>query len=254
MKITITGPSGFIAKNLIPKLKGHKVTLFDGDVSLGWGVLDKTDLIIHLASLNKTGDSIERPYEYFKVNVTGTINMLMEARKLKAKFMYLGTIKQNENNPYGVSKRNAMDWIKCYQETYDIDTIINMVGNVYGPYGDHLFVNQFIQKAVYGEPVVVFGDGEELRCILHVDDLTDFMVHQINNFDDYKGVTPISGGVDNVVSIKELIDFIKPEKVEYKPAIKGQGKVSINTTTPMTKLIPWKEGVGDLIKHYANGN
>ena len=250
MKITITGPAGFIGKNLVPKLKGHEVLLDNTDVITG--TLEPTDLIIHLAALNKTGESIEQPYRYFENNVLGTVRMLEEARRLNAKFMYLATIKQNENNTYGVSKLTATKWIECYRDTYGIDTIINMVGNVYGPYGDHLFVNQFIQKTLKKEPVVVFGVGKEMRSILYIDDLTDFITHQINHFDWYKNeVTPINGGEENIVSIREIVDYLEPEIVNYKPAIKGQKKININTDTAIKNPTHWKEGIEKTIKHYG---
>lgn len=249
MKILITGSKGLVGSSLIPKLQQeHEVIAFDRvyDVSVDreW---PQADLIINLAALNSTKESIENPRRYFEVNAFGNLNMLEAARKMGAKYLYLTTVKEFEHHPYGASKATASIWCGTYRKTYNMPIVVNQVGNLYGPNGDNFWVNIFMQKSKSGETIEVWGDGSASRDMLYVDDLTDLIVDQANNFDTYAkhDLIPVGGGKDNVLSVKALLDWLKYDRVVYKDAIQtlDTGRVvdnrmvaGIRGWTPKTSL------------------
>lgn len=251
MKIWITGSQGLVGKNLTPRLHDHQV--IGTDVVTDIRTLDlksdvpAVDLIINLAALNSSKDSIERPGDYFATNVAGNFNMLEIAKATGAKFMYLTTMKEAETNPYGVSKHCASSWVHCYRETYDMPAILNMVGNLYGPHGDNFWVNIFMKKAKNREQITVFGDGSASRDMLYIDDLVDLLVDQIENFDLYAKhhLVPVGGGKDNVLSVNDLLKWLEYDRVTYQDGLPGlqQDRVTdnrrvsaINSWAPSTSL------------------
>jgi nucleoside-diphosphate-sugar epimerase len=249
--ILVTGGKGFIGSYLDfdqPTLKLDRVY----DVVSGFSV-PECDLIIHLAALNSSAESIDDPFLYLQTNVVGTVRMLELARLHRARFIYLNTVKEAELNPYGVSKLCATKWVEAYQETYNLEVIINKVGNIYGEGGDQFFVNQFARRAVTGEPVTIYGTGNDKRTILHVKDLVRFIKEQVNDFDKYKGVNHVSGGKDNEVSVNELIRHLKIKNVVRKNALPGQ-QMYFSTDTILKPEIGWREGVTKLKEHYAECN
>jgi len=186
MQILLTGSQGLVGKSLTPKLHKHSILSLDRAYDVREELdYPKVDLIINLAALNSSKESIEVPRDYFETNVTGNFNLLEHARKTGAKFMYLTTVKEAEPNPYGVSKHCASAWVEAYRQTYQMPGILNMVGNLYGPGGDNFWVNIFMQKAKDGEEITVYGDGTASRDMLYIEDLTDLLVDQIENFDKY---------------------------------------------------------------------
>lgn len=247
MNIVITGAQGLVGSNLhlkYPTLRLDRVY----DIVAGFSLPD-FDVLIHLAALNSSADSISDPRLYFMTNELGTLNMLELARLHHAKFMYLTTTKDQDKNPYGTSKLCATEWIKCYRETYGLDTIINRVGNLYGPGGDNFFVNQFIRKTVNGETITIYGDGEDRRALLHIDDLARFITHQIDHWGDYnEGVVPLSGGEENTVTINQILDLIKARRI-YKKPLPGQHSV-LDNQTELTPTIDWRTGVTSLYDYY----
>lgn len=242
-RILITGSQGLVGKSLIPKLKEHVIMPFDSvyDVSVEheW---PEADIIINLAALNSTKESIENPRRYFEVNALGNLNMLEASRKMGAKYMYLTTIKEFEAHPYGASKACASIWANTYRQTYDMPVIINQVGNLYGPNGDNFWVNIFMKKAKAGEPIEVWGDGTASRDMLYVDDLTDLLVDQINNFEKYAqhDLIPVGGGKDNVLSVNDLLKWMKYENVTYKEAIKTLEQERVVDNSMATSINGWE--------------
>lgn len=243
-KILCTGANGLVGTSLLPKLKHYDVESFDinnsvADSRIAW---PKVDLIINLASLNSAKESITDPRRYFDVNVRGQFNMLEAARKMGAKYLYLNSIKGHEHHPYGASKASAAIWARAYAGTYNMPLVLNQVANLYGPHGDNFWVNIFMQKAIKGQPIEVWGDGSASRDMLYIEDLTDLLVDQIDNFDLYAkhDIIPVGGGEDNVLSIKDVLDWLKYDNVTYKSEIATLDKERVTDNTLVTSINGWR--------------
>jgi len=258
MKILVTGSNGFIGTKLATRIEEkHEVLAIDRSYDISTDLpVPKVDLIINLAALNSSKESLERPRDYFMTNVLGNFNLLESAREMGAKYMYLRTVKEEEQNPYGVSKLCAGKYVEMYRKAYGLEVILNTVGNLYGPGGDQFFVNQFVNKVVHKEPITIFGNGEEKRNILHIDDLIDLLVKQVNDFSTYQLEDwDVNGGEENTISVKELLEYLGAEDVTYTPELPGQAKALVSSSKQVLGWMPsigWKEGVDSLREHYES--
>ncbi len=168
------------------------------DVSNFIFVPGKVDAVMHFAS--PASPNPESPYGYtnlpiqtMKAGALGTHNMLGVARAHKARFLLASTSEiygdplehpQRESywghvDPIGVrsvydeAKRFAEALTTAYHGYHKIDTRIVRIFNTYGPrmrLDDGRVVPNFIQQALRGEPLTVYGDGSQSRCFTHVDD------------------------------------------------------------------------------------
>ncbi|MFH1582607.1 MAG: SDR family oxidoreductase, partial [bacterium] len=154
MKIAITGARGFLGGKLCYSLKKrkHKLIKYDIDnldlrkkIKLPKGI----DVIYHLAALNKPYLSKTNPFESFKSNVIGTVNLLEAAREAKVKkiiftssvLIYKDLKKTKEtdlvgNNgiyPYGFEKLIGEEYIKMYANLFGINYVIFRITGIYGP-------------------------------------------------------------------------------------------------------------------------
>jgi UDP-glucose 4-epimerase len=83
-------------------------------------------------------------------------------------------------SPYGVSKKSVIDYLVAYRELHALEFCALALGNVYGPrqdpHGEAGVVAIFAERILRGEPVTVFGDGEQTRDFVFVDDVVDAFV------------------------------------------------------------------------------
>lgn len=167
-----------------PKMPGREI----------WG--QKIDFLFHLASPASPVDYQRLPVETLMTNSLGTKNMLDLARQRRAKFLLASTSEvygdpkahpQKEDywgnvNPLGVracydeSKRFAEALTMVYLRKYKIDARIVRIFNTYGPKmkkNDGRVVSNFINQALRGEPLTVYGNGLQTRSFCFVSDMID---------------------------------------------------------------------------------
>jgi UDP-glucose 4-epimerase len=138
--------------------------------------------------------SVERPTFDAEVNVLGSINVLEGARLAGARKVAFassgGTIygepeelpvreshPQKPLSPYGAAKKAVADYLGVYRELHDIEFTALALANVYGPrqdpFGEAGVVSIFAGKLLAGEQCTIFGDGEQTRDFVYVDDVVD---------------------------------------------------------------------------------
>lgn len=147
------------------------------------------DVIINFAAESHVDRSIENATPFIQTNITGTMNLLDAVRAGKAKKMIqistdevYGTLALDEDaftektplspkNPYSASKAAADLLVQSYYNTYQIPVIITRCSNNYGPY-QHLekFIPKIITSALIEKPIPVYGDGQQIRDWLYVED------------------------------------------------------------------------------------
>ena len=184
------------ARNL-QHLEGNPAFEFrEWDVCRPLTVDGPVDGVLHLASLASPKDYFEHPIETLEVGSAGTRNMLEIARQHDARFLVTSTSEcygdplvhpQVETywgnvNPVGVrscydeSKRYAEALTMAYHRVHGVRTNIARIFNTYGPrmqLKDGRVVPAFIDQALHGEPLTVFGDGTQTRSFCYVQDLVD---------------------------------------------------------------------------------
>jgi dTDP-glucose 4,6-dehydratase len=168
-------------------------TLIVHDVVDGIPVNGPFDAVMHLASAASVPQYLARPIETLRVGSEGTRNALELARAHRARFLLASTSEiygdplehpQRESywghvNPvgpravYDEAKRYAEAITMAYHRTHNVDTKIVRIFNCFGPGlapGDGRVVSNFLAQAMAGEPLTVYGTGQQTRSFCYVDD------------------------------------------------------------------------------------
>lgn len=152
--------------------------------------------VIHLAAESHVDRSIDGPGEFVATNIVGTYELLQASRAEAARrgildrfrFVHVSTdevfgslglddagfdesSRYDPRSPYSASKAAADHLARAWHETYGLNTIITNCSNNYGPFHfPEKLIPLMILKAVSGEPLPVYGRGENVRDWLHVED------------------------------------------------------------------------------------
>ena len=190
----------------------------------------RPEIVFHLAAQADVRVSVERPVFDADVNILGTLRVLEGARAAgSARVVFAasgGTLygdpepgdlplrethEHRPLSPYGVSKKAAIDYLIAYRELHSIEFCALALANVYGPrqdpHGEAGVVAIFADRLLRGESVTIYGDGEQTRDFVYVDDVVDAFV---------RGATRGGGLVLNVgtgreVSVNELARVMAEE-------------------------------------------
>jgi CDP-paratose 2-epimerase len=118
------------------------------------------------------------------------------------------------HSPYGCTKGVADQYILDYARTFGLKSVVFRMSCIYGPHQfgteDQGWVAHFLIQALKDKPITLYGDGKQVRDILFVDDLVNAFILAQDNIDRISGnAFNIGGGVNNTVSLLELIDMIQ---------------------------------------------
>jgi CDP-paratose 2-epimerase len=117
------------------------------------------------------------------------------------------------HSPYGCSKGGADQYVLDYARSYGIPAVVLRMSCIYGPHQfgneDQGWVAHFLIRALEQRPITLYGDGRQVRDILHVDDLVEAMLQCRRRIDALRGrAFNMGGGPRNTVSLIELLDRI----------------------------------------------
>lgn len=216
--ILVTGSDGFIGSRLMEYLEGYNVIGIDYKRGQNlWNCeLPEVDVVIHLAAQSGAIPSMKNPWLDAKQNILTTIRLLKNYPKSKFIFTTTGAAVEPEN-PYGLSKKTAEEYIKLLHDNY----VICRLSSVYGG-KDRGVVDSFIN-----EDPVVYGDGEAERDFVHVHDIVRGLAKSI---EWEPGEYTMGSGVGT--KVKDLAEATGKE-IEYKPAREGEKeRVVLENTTP----------------------
>ena len=198
-----------------------------------------SDVIVHLAGQVAVTTSVTDPRFDFESNALGTFNALEAARASGRNpiFIYASTnkvyggmddVKIVENatrwryadlvngcpetqpldfhSPYGCSKGTGDQYVRDYARIYGLRSVVFRQSCIYGPrqFGieDQGWVAWFVIAAVTGRPITIYGDGKQVRDVLHVDDLLNAYDAAIEKVGAVAGkVFNVGGGPQNVLSV-----------------------------------------------------
>lgn len=249
-KILITGGCGFIGVNLIEYLLAKRadmdITVFDnlstgklrdierfgvkfieGDIRDQKAVgeaMSGINSVAHLAADTRVIDSIVDPGKNYDVNVNGTFNLLMQARKHGvSRFVSASTggailgdvvppvhedMVPRPVSPYGASKLCAEAYLSAFGGAYGLKSSALRFSNVYGPWSYHKgsVVAQIFKRVLDKRPIEIFGDGSQTRDFIFVRDIASAVYLALTQ-PDANGVFQI--GTGKPTSLNELIGLIK---------------------------------------------
>lgn len=153
------------------------------------------------------------------------------------------------HSPYGCSKGAADQYVLDYCKSFGIKAVVFRMSCIYGPHQfgneDQGWVAHFLISALKNNPVVIYGNGKQVRDILHVEDLVDAFLLALKNMEKISGqVFNIGGGPDNTISIKEILELIKnmvnPHmQISYEEWRRGDQYYYVSDTSKFQKATGW---------------
>ncbi|MCD6098159.1 SDR family oxidoreductase [bacterium] len=240
------------------------IELVEGDIRDVFTVmrsLDGIDYILHQAALPSVPRSVADPLTTNNVNLIGTLNLLEAAKDFPIKRIIIASsssvygdtdiLPKKESlmpaplSPYAASKLAVEYYAKVFYNVYGVDSVILRYFNIFGPNQDptsqySAVVPKFITSILHGNPVTIFGDGEQSRDFTFVDNVV--MANILATKAD-----GISGEVINIASgvettINELVEAIesivgKKAKKVYLPERPGDVRRSLADISKAKKLL-----------------
>jgi len=293
MRYVVTGGAGFIGSNTVDELvrRGDSVVVLD-DLSSGKEenlaeirskisfikgsitdletvrkAMHEADYVLHLAARASVPRSVKDPLETNKINVEGTLNVLVAARDAKVKRVVFAasssaygetpTLPKVESmrpepiSPYGVSKYVGELYAQTFGRVYGLENVCLRYFNIFGPRQDPTslysgVLAKFCSAFLEGTPPVVFGDGEQSRDFTYVDNAVtaNLLACETPN---------VSGKVFNIgtggrVTLNETIAHLAKlsgAKLEtkYEPAREGDIRDSQADITQARELLKYEPAV-----------
>jgi CDP-paratose 2-epimerase len=239
--------------------------------------------IFHFAAQVAVTTSIDNPITDFEINGRGTLNLLeairLADRKIPLVFTSTNKVygalddiqltidrsryKPRDQNfrtfgisesrslqfhsPYGCSKGIADQYVLDYAHTFKIPTTVFRMSCIYGPhqYGteDQGWVAHFLIQAIKERPIVIYGDGKQVRDILYADDLVDALLLQISG-----EAFNIGGGPANAISLLELVQSIerlqgKKPHLEFDVWRRADQRYYVSDTSKFQRFTGWNPKV-----------
>ncbi len=248
--------------NIIHLLDNHHFELIRHDVIEP--ILLETDQIYNLACPASPIHYQYNPVKTVKTSVMGMINMLGLAKRVRARILQASTSEvygdplvhpQPEEywgnvNPIGLrscydeGKRLAETLMMDYHRQNHVDTRIARIFNTYGPRmleNDGRVVSNFIVQALRGEPLTLYGAGDQTRSFCYVDDLVEALIKLMNVADVHE---PVNLGNPGEFTIKQLAEQVvaicgADSGVTYMPLPQDDPKQRKPDISRAQKLLDW---------------
>jgi UDP-glucuronate decarboxylase len=306
MRILVTGGAGFIGSHLCARLllQGHDVICLDNFFTGRKGTIEhllenpqfevlrhdvidplflEVEQIYNLACPASPIHYQYNPVKTVKSNVLGTINMLVLAKRLRARILQASTSEvygdpavhpQPESywgnvNPigprscYDEGKRIAETLMMDYHRQDHIDIRIARIFNTYGPRmaeNDGRVVSNFIVQALRGEELTVYGTGEQTRSFCYVDEMVDGLIRLMNAPGRHE---PVNLGNPVEFTVRQLADEVArivggEIRVTYRPLPQDDPTQRQPDITRAREWLGWKpevslaEGLGRTVAYFRN--
>jgi CDP-paratose 2-epimerase len=241
--------------------------------------------VYHLAAQVAVTTSIDEPGQDLRTNLMGTFNVLEAARSAadpppllftSTNKVYGGLVDvQVEHDghayrysdgregisesalldfhsPYGCSKGAADQYVRDYARIYGLPTVVFRMSCTYGPrqFGteDQGWVAHFARSLLSGSPITVYGDGDQVRDLLWVEDLVEVMRIAMDRIEITRGeVFNVGGGPENAVSVRQVITRLMEianrrvplRMADWRP---GDQRIYVSDTRKLERLLGWRAG------------
>ena len=216
MRYLVTGGAGFIGSSTVDELvqRGHSVVVLDDfsagkeenlaevrnkitfikgsitDIEVVRRAMHEAEFVLHLAARTSVPRSVKDPLETNRINVEGTLNVLVAAREFRVKRVVFAasssaygetptlpkveTMQPMPISPYGVTKYAGELYGQAFLKCYGLETVSLRYFNIFGPRQDPAspysgVLAKFCTAFLEDSPPVVFGDGEQTRDFTFVD-------------------------------------------------------------------------------------
>jgi len=202
MRILVTGASGFIGRHVVKQLadRGHKPLMFDrtgqvpgarhplflGDVRDRNAVEQaaySSEGVIHLAGILGTQETVQNPFPAVETNILGSLNVFEACAQHKRQGVCITVGNHWMNNPYSISKSAVERFALMYNKERGAKIAVVRGLNAYGP-GQKAkpvrkIIPNFILPALKGEPLVIYGDGEQRMDMIYVQNVAHILIEAL---------------------------------------------------------------------------
>ena len=254
------------------------------------GAVSGAAAVFHLAAQVAVTSSLLDPRHDFAVNAEGTLNVLeaMRLRTPATPLVFASTNKVYGQladlavsdhdglylpddeatrafgidetrpldfcTPYGCSKGVADQYVLDYAHSFGLRTAVLRMSCIYGPrqFGteDQGWIAHFLIRALRGEPIDIFGDGKQVRDVLHVRDTVRAYRAVLDHIDDLSGqVFNLGGGPANAVSLHTILSEIgallgADPDIRYAPPRAGDQPYFVADTSRLQAAVGWRAATG----------
>ena len=294
MRYVVTGGAGFIGSNTVDELvqRGHSVVVLDDlsagkeenlaevrnkitfikgsitDIEVVRKAMHEAEYVLHLAARTSVPRSVKDPLDTNRINIEGTLNVLVAAKELKVKRVVfaasssaygetptlpkLETMQPEPISPYGVTKYVGELYGAAFLKCYGLETVSLRYFNIFGPRQDPSspysgVLAKFCTAFLDGTQPVVFGDGGQTRDFTFVDNavLANLLACEAPN---------VAGKVFNVgcggrISLNQVLESLrkvtgKPLETKYDPPRDGDIRDSQADISEARKHLGYEPQVG----------
>lgn len=246
--------------------------------------------VFHLASQTAVTTSLARPVEDFEVNARGTLNVLealrqagsgapvvfastnkvygglddLEMVELEDRYLPANPELRQKGigedrplsfcTPYGCSKGSADQYVLDYAASFGVPAAVLRMSCIYGPrqFGteDQGWVAHFLIRALRGESISIYGDGKQVRDVLHVADAVAAYRAVLSRIDAASGKAfNLGGGNLNAVSLRMVLCEIaritgREPATEWYPWRPGDQRYFVADTSRLKGLVGWEATIG----------
>lgn len=302
MKVLVTGAQGFIGGYVVDELinRGHTPIIFDrhrrsesvlfaetwlGDITDYASITEavgNSDRVIHCAGVLGTSETIDNPAPAVATNIVGGLNVFQAMRQHDVPGTYVTVGNYWMNNSYSITKTTAERFAWMFNREHGTKIAVVRALNAYGPRQKAAPVRKimpnFITPALRGEPITIYGDGDQIMDMIHVADVAHVLIEAAMRDDldhyswdperDKDSSCKYEAGTGRLTTVNDIadivltelgLDFIEGETVKHIPMRGGEPEGSIVVGDPATleplygcvpKLTTLEDGVRETIEYY----
>jgi len=251
------------------------------------------DGVIHLAAESHVDRSIKDPFTFAKTNVMGTLSLLQAAKACwegeweGKRFYHISTdevygalpfdgtmfsekTKYDPHSPYSASKASSDHFVRAFHDTFGMPTIISNCSNNYGPYQfPEKLIPLFIHNICHGNPLPIYGKGENVRDWLYVEDharAIDLIFHEgkvaetynIGGFNEWTNIDLIKVIIKTVDRLLGNLEGTSDHLITYVTDRKGHDLRYAIDSNKLKSELGWKpslqfeEGIEKTVRWYLD--
>ena len=250
--------------------------------------------VIHLAAESHVDRSIKDPFSFAQTNVMGTLSLLQAAKlywnenfkdklfyhvstdevygSLGKKRFFLESTAYDPHSPYSASKASSDHFVRSFQDTYQLPTVISNCSNNYGSYQfPEKLIPLFINNICKNEPLPVYGKGENVRDWLFVDDhvrAIDVIFHSgklgetynIGGFNEWKNIDLIKVIIKTVDKYLGREEGVSEKLITYVTDRAGHDLRYAIDSTKLKEELGWEpslqfeDGIDKTVKWYLENS
>lgn len=271
--VLVTGGNGFIGRYVVEDLtrRGYRVSVLDtryrepeagaqlvlGDIRDATSVTEAVahaDGVIHLAGVLGTQETIKNPRPAAETNILGGLNILEACAQYDVPLVNIAVGNYWMNNTYSITKNTVERFVEMFVRFRGSRMTVVRALNAYGPrqvaaapYGPskvRKIMPSFINRALDGKPIEVYGDGEQIMDMIHVTDVARILITALewtNERGAHPGTLEAGSGVETTVNdiawevqkaVEEAVGYAPP--VDHLPMRPGEDERSVVLGDPST--------------------